>query len=63
MAVSEKIVQVRIPEHLHKSFKDAASRRGVPMSILLREMITEYCAGHSQLDILESTKPPRRKQR
>lgn len=56
MSGKEKIIHVRVPADLHAAFKQAADGRGLPMSILVRELIATYCADNAQLDLLKQGK-------
>lgn len=61
MPAKEKVIHVRIPPDLHSAFKQAADHRGLPMSILVRELITTYCRDNAQLDLLATPKKGGRK--
>ena len=56
MSTKDKALNIRIPADLHNAFRQAAEARGLPMSLLMRELITQYCQNHAQMDLLATPK-------
>ena len=56
MQTKEKAINIRIPADLHGAFKQAAERRGLPMSLLIRELMTKFVQDNAQMDLLATPK-------